>query len=70
MNDVIYLENANNLVSDGHDPNDGDKESHRTAQHAHGWVLSRSREYENKDGCCDTSDDSGNQQPYLTLYSI
>ena len=68
--EATNLENTNNLISDGHDPDDGNEESHRTAQDTHSWMLSRSREYENKDGCCDTSDGSCNQQPYLVLRSI
>lgn len=67
---VTNLKNTDNFISDCHDPNDGDEESHRTAQGAHSRMLSRSREYENKDGCCDTSDGSGNQQPHLVLRSI
>jgi hypothetical protein len=58
--EAANLENANNLISDGHDPNDGDEESHRTAQNAHSWVFSLRREYENEDGSCDTSDGGGN----------
>ena len=38
--EVTNLENADNLIGDGHDPNDGDEESHRTAQGTHSWILS------------------------------
>ena len=64
------LKDTYNLISDGHDPNDGDKESHRTAQGAHSWMHSLRREYENEDSSCDTSDSGCNQQPYLVVRPI
>jgi len=56
---MANLENSNNLISDGHDPNDGDEESHRAAQGTQSWVYPLRREYENEDGRRDTSDGGG-----------
>ena len=64
------LENADDLISDGHDPNDGDEEPHRAAQDTQSWVCPLRREYENKDGRRDTSDGGGNQQPSHMIRSI
>ena len=68
--EATCLENLNNLIGDGHNPNHSDEEPHRTAQDAHGWVFSLRRKDENEDASCDTGDGGGNKQPYLMFRSV
>lgn len=68
-NNRTNLENIDYLISNGHDPDNGHEEAHRTARHSRRWMVTFVGEHSNENGGGHATNSCSDQEGYFVLSS-